>query len=564
MALEFRIVKADPQVVFEFRRRLFQGVVQKLLARVYVWLSLAALPLLTSCASTAMHAHFRDYNAAYADALNEQMLLNLARLENGHPAYYLAIGAIDDRLTVSGSATVGNTGSFTDQKTTAPAGITRLLSSVFGYNASGTVNRSSNPEFQFIPLNNEAVSAQVLQPISTDVFYTLYQQGYPIDQLMRVMIERIETTLPGSSKQELILVNSPTRGTPESYGRFLRTCAILRELQLRGYLSLEATNELEDLGPVSFGQGSGPKGGGATPGTANSKTPTGGPKKGRANPDGDFTKPGNSDTESSPEEAGAPPSNEPGQEQANPGNYPTIKDYSDLETKKWILTNGTNGEWRVASHRETPLFTLKKGRMMDVPSPANPRMAAILQSLTNSTLTAGQLALVPVIVQSLTNTDFVSSKNQAVIMNDVEAVFTVVELLNEGISVQTKVSGETRAPTRLVLRSFGRAMEAVAGEQPPFDALAATNEQFRSLVPDTEKNPVLRIDWAKQKEPLVPPLQTIHYAGRSYEITDPVLNPLNPNASWNRDIFRLMVALGSQVTVDISKFQQQVFELRSN
>jgi hypothetical protein len=30
---------------------------------------------------------------------------------------------------------------------------------------------------------------------------------------------------------------------------------------------------------------------------------------------------------------------------------------------------------------------------------------------------------------------------------------------------------------------------------------------------------------------------------------------------WNRDVFRLMVALSSQVTVDISKFQRQVLEL---
>jgi hypothetical protein len=43
-----------------------------------------------------------------------------------------------------------------------------------------------------------------------------------------------------------------------------------------------------------------------------------------------------------------------------------------------------------------------------------------------------------------------------------------------------------------------------------------------------------------------------------------VLDPLDPNAGWNRDVFRLMVALGSQVTVDISKFQQQVFQLRTD
>jgi hypothetical protein len=539
-----------------------------------------------------MHAHFRDYNTAYADALNEQMLLNLARLENGHPAYYLAIGAIDDRLTVSGSATVGGTGTYTDQHTTVgnspltsgPLGfpgqaLTALFSDVFGYNASGTVMETRNPEFQFIPLNNEEVSEQVLKPISTDVFYELYQQGYPIDQLMRVLIERIETTLPGpdTNKQELILVNSPTRGTPESYGKFLRACAILRELQLRGYLSLEATNELEDLGPVSFSQGSGSKGGGGAPGAENSKAPAGGSKLGRTNPAGGSTQPGNFNPGSSSGEASAPLSNESGQESASTTNYPTVKDYSDLEDKQWKLTTGTNGGWRVASRRETPIFILKTDMVVAAQSSeisgaaANQiesevkAMAALFQSPTKSSFNASQLALVSGIVQSLTNADFATSKSRDVIRDDVEAVFTVIELLNEGVSVQTKVSGETQAPTRLVLRSFGRAMEAVASEQPPLDALIAkTNETFCSIVPDLEKNPVLRIDWSKRKEHLVPPLQTVSYAGNIYQITDPVADPLNPNASWNRDIFRLLVALGSQVTVDISKFQQQVFELRTD
>src|SRR5262245_2242652 len=87
----------------------------RILSRFY-WIPI--LPLLVSCAGTTMREHFEDYNTAYADALNVQMLLNLARLQNGHPAYYLAIGAIDDRLTVSESGTLGNSGSFTDSRTT--------------------------------------------------------------------------------------------------------------------------------------------------------------------------------------------------------------------------------------------------------------------------------------------------------------------------------------------------------------------------------------------------------------------------------------------------------------
>src|SRR5205807_2697849 len=75
-------------------------------------LFLTAIPfsLTTSCSGPTMRQEFRSYNAAYADALNEQMLLNLARLENGHPAYYLAIGAINNRFIDTASATAGSVG----------------------------------------------------------------------------------------------------------------------------------------------------------------------------------------------------------------------------------------------------------------------------------------------------------------------------------------------------------------------------------------------------------------------------------------------------------------------
>src|SRR5277367_2044631 len=91
----------------------------KLCRRIFLRSGLVALPLLlTSCAAPTMRNQFRNYNEAYADSLNQQMLLNLARLENGHPAYYLAIGAIDQKYTFSSSTAAGTTGGYTDANTT--------------------------------------------------------------------------------------------------------------------------------------------------------------------------------------------------------------------------------------------------------------------------------------------------------------------------------------------------------------------------------------------------------------------------------------------------------------
>lgn len=494
-------MKANPQSDFN------------LLHRIRSWLCLGMLPLLASCAGTTMHSHFRDYNAAYANALNEQMLLNLARLENGHPAYYLAIGAIDDRLTVSSSAAVGNTGTFTDSKTTvAPAGpITRLFQSVFGYNASGTVTRTSSPEFQFIPLNNEAVAKQVLQPISTEVFLQLYQQGYPIDQLLRIMIERIETPTLQSGEQ-LVLVNSPTCGSPEYYERFLRACAILRTLQMHGYLSLQARPELDPLGPVSFSSGQ----------SGHSGQPQG------------------------PEAGGSASMAREG------GSNPTLKDFTDAEDKDLLLTN-KNSSWLIYRKRAVPKFVL---RYEPTETATNDSSRPGFHSQMKGGDMSGNMGNYVNTVIAFLKTD--TNYNNG---NDSSAITNVVYALASGISIQTDVGNSDNTTTRLVLRSFNRTMESVASEQAGFEALSQSDAGFTSVIPDFERRPILQMMWTNTATSLVPPLEIIHYAGKSYQITDPVMDPLNPAVTWNRDVFRLLVDLSSQVTVDISKFQRQVLEL---
>ena len=92
--------------------------------------------------------------------------------------------------------------------------------------------------------------------------------------------------------------------------------------------------------------------------------------------------------------------------------------------------------------------------------------------------------------------------------------------------------------------------------------MAKQDPNFSKLVPAPEQQPVLKMIWGKKDAPrLAPPLEVVQYAGKTYQITDVQGNVLGPNATWNRDVFRLMVALGSLVTVDISKFQRQVLEL---
>jgi hypothetical protein len=58
---------------------------------------------------------------------------------------------------------------------------------------------------------------------------------------------------------------------------------------------------------------------------------------------------------------------------------------------------------------------------------------------------------------------------------------------------------------------------------------------------------------AKEDEE-APPIIELNYRGKDYRIVDQKTTEGTDNQYWNRDVFRLINQLTSQVTVDISKF----------
>jgi len=59
----------------------------------------------------------------------------------------------------------------------------------------------NDPIFTFIPVNDETNAQLLLKPVPAETFYMLYQQGWRVDQLVRLMVDRIELTR--SSAKEL-------------------------------------------------------------------------------------------------------------------------------------------------------------------------------------------------------------------------------------------------------------------------------------------------------------------------------------------------------------------------
>ncbi len=81
-------------------------------------------------------------------------------------------------------------------------------------------------------------------------------------------------------------------------------------------------------------------------------------------------------------------------------------------------------------------------------------------------------------------------------------------------------------------------------------------------MPQSQRHPVLRTFWGGQNAKTQRPLIALEYGGRNYRVTDAIGSEANIRSRWNCDVLRLLVQLSSLVSVDISRFQNQVLELR--
>jgi len=441
---------------------------------------------LSGCATQSFRTDVRGYTEAYAQVSDQQMLYNLARLNNGLPPYFLTVGQINssyefeasDQASASASGGISRTSGNT-ANTYAP-GVTGLLvplatsfthvftrALTFGNTATGSVQ--TNPSFTYIPLNGDSAAKEFLTQVSPEVFEHFCQQGWPIDQLLRVLVDRIEMRLPDGEIS--VLTNSPTRGSPESYVLFLRVCGELRELQRSGKLIIRNKKEVEYFGDQTFPN-------------------------------------------------------------------PSTKDLTSANADGYKWYKVSENAWMIGKEVNTVVFTVL------------PQDASTLEATARN-----------------------ASKSER----------NLIELLKAGISISAAIPSTDESENQeayIVLRSFSTAMSSVATEENTFyDILERYPPTSPTGILPDECRPVIELLWDKSRVPeeqrwkqLLPPLLSVSFAGKSYKITDPEVDPQDGQmsqwadrtalATWNRDTFRLLVELQSEVGVDLSKYQNQIITFR--
>jgi len=492
---------------------------------------------------------FKGYETAFAETSNRELLLNLARLENRDPAYFFKMGQITSSYRMQGSLTTsGQLSAVTSPEGQVPTG-----------GGSPGIIFENDPTFQFIPVNDDTNARLLMEPIQPETFYALYQQGWRLDQLFRLLVDRIEVSMPdgkGGCSVE-VFRNVPPTGVPNPDGQpgdavsqdgttrynsvalshyvtFLRVSALVYELQKRGLLVLRGTTTFVpyDRDAVVTDSSRGPSSSGG-------------------------------DEEQNGEGRGG-------------GGGFQAKDQNDAVARSdiWhkVKVTGPDGKpedgWVLGHNVFTAVYYL------------SPIVATKTGDVTTySSDTAS--------VEKDVETDLRLDPDLSA-LNTGPALSTILQVMSGGFSLEgiPSAQGESqqtvcplKVTAHLYMRSIIELMAASAQEERAFEELKRKNptvprdsqnpldmstpQPFQAEVPRLEQMPVLRLQWHGAST--INPLVTVSYRDKTYSVADETPPPIAANATWNRDMFRLIEGLSSQVTVDISKFPlPEILQLHSD
>jgi hypothetical protein len=194
----------------------------------------ALLPilLLAGCLGrVALRHNYQDYSEVYADAVNRQLLLNIARLSRDEPPYFIQLGTINSQFTFNGSLAFAPNDA--DVGPHSGGDLTKVGQNTLTLGGTATASAVESPTFQFVPLNGDTFAQAITAPIDKKVFYTLYDQDYPADELMRLLVQSVQIEDTSHSGHMTVYVNDPN---DQTYASFLLFCHNLRTAQVEASL----------------------------------------------------------------------------------------------------------------------------------------------------------------------------------------------------------------------------------------------------------------------------------------------------------------------------------------
>jgi hypothetical protein len=486
---------------------------------------------LSGCAARRMKTDFKDFESAYAETSNREVLLNLARLENHDPTYFFKLGQISTSYRMQ--ASLNASGNYVTQGMT-PGG-SNVTAGV-----TPSILYENDPAFTFIPVNDDTNAQLLLKPVPAETLYVLYQQGWRLDQLFRLMVDRIELTTNDSQG----CITETIRNTPEDLGgyvRFLRISAILYVLQKRGYLLLRGEGQF-----IAHDKDS------VLPDSA---------KPQKSTPPNGLEKP--------------------------PEPIITAKDFNDAWGKDsvWerVKEDGEDKDnWRLGRESFNPSFLLNPpfircsdpgaGQRIAKDDKLCPDLKKIEKEIRGYGDMSEKLDYVPDLLELM--------------LKGLSKGFSIEGTGNPSAKLVCQTTDLSSSPPgiqqiqqiHLVMRSLIGLMAAAAQEQDLLESVKSTRIPldprlnshqdskltFAVATPQVERLPLLQLKWNAEDEPTPPLIAPLNYRGNTYVVADRNNQCFAENQYWNRDMFRLISELSAQVTVDISKFPlPEILQLRT-
>jgi hypothetical protein len=370
-----------------------------------------------------------------------------------------------------------------------------LNKTIAGGGSTGTT-LEQDPTFTFIPVSDDTIAQQLLQPIQSTHFYILFQQGWRLDQLMRLMVNRIEFTPSGTNSVHVIR-NAPSSDNEADFMTFLRISALAYELQRKGHLVVAGKSHYQviathlDLKTVA------------------------------------------------------------------------AKDITDANAQGYIWKETDDGKyWELGKNVIEPEFKLNPPdpNSSTIPCPATFQLPDKYKASPAERLLACEIS------NDAEVKELASADSLIPALRIIEAGFVVTG--DSGDKTQTTDSQSGSA--QFVMRSLIGAMAAAAEEEDVFNEILGHKEcpltgtppaGCQGRIPAVERYPLLTLTWKHtwssedEEKPLTNSLVELDYMGTTYRVAD-IANKddLLLQSSWNRDMFRIISQLSSEITVDLSKF----------
>jgi len=164
------------------------------------------LLMLSGCLGpVSLHQAVLGYDRTVSRIEWEMLLINIARLRDGYPVHFTTTSSI--AATFNYQVGVGVGGLYND-----PPGL-------FVPSFSIVTTAAENPTLSIVPIQGREFTERVLTPMDEAKFQFLVFQGWPIDMVMRLMVDGIEVQTP-EARFERFILNWPTH--PKEYEEFRR------------------------------------------------------------------------------------------------------------------------------------------------------------------------------------------------------------------------------------------------------------------------------------------------------------------------------------------------------